>query len=402
MIELEQAVDQIIAAIASVDLDEAVAIERALGRVLAKPVVAITDQPPFDNSAMDGYAVQAPLQKGDVIDVSARIPAGVEPKPLTQGAARIFTGAVMPAGANSVVMQEQVAVLEREDGSTQIRLDVNVPSGSNVRRAGEDFNCGQTLLEVGEVLGPIELALVAAAGVSEVCVTRKPVVGVLATGDELVAPPNQLKPGQIYNSNQYFLASYVERLGAKVLVHDKCGDTLNETTEALSYLASKCDLIVTSGGASVGEEDHLKDAIRELGELDLYKIKIKPGKPVLFGRVLNVPVLGLPGNPVSSVVTAALILRPCVQRLLGQDIKPLETLSARAQFDRKPAKRREFIRAQVAVDDGQILLAHSYHSQGSGVLSSLGWATHLIDAKPEVAIKKGDEVSLIPLASLQL
>jgi len=402
MVELEKAVEQVLNSLSAIDEFEVIALDSAEGRVLAKPVIATTDQPPFANSAMDGYAVIAPLVKGDVVEVTARVPAGVSPQPLNQGAARIFTGAVMPVGANSVVMQEQVEVLQSQDGVTSIRLDVDVPLDKNVRRAGEDFTSGQALIDAGAVVGPIEIALAAAAGVSDLCVVRKPVVGVLATGDELVVPGTKLEPGQIYNSNQYFLASYIKKLGATVVVHEKCGDTLDETTSALASLAGQCDLIVTSGGASVGEEDHLKDAIRELGELNLYKINIKPGKPVLFGRVVDSPVLGLPGNPVSSVVTAALILRPCIAALLGKVGPSYETITAIAQFDRKAAKRREFMRARVELAGDNRLVARSYSSQGSGVLSSLGWATHLLDAKPGTEIKEGDEVSLIPLASMQL
>ncbi len=401
MIDLEQALANILDCIEAIDEIEEVGLDWLAGRTLAQPVLASTNQPPFDNSAMDGYAVAAPLQANSTLEVTARIAAGEVPAPLSHGCARIFTGAVMPAGANAVVMQEQVSRLSE----TQVRVEVDVDAGANVRNAGEDFSSGQVLIKAGTVMSAIDVALTAAAGRASASVVRRPRVAILATGDELVTPGDALAPGQIYNSNQFFLESYAKTLGAEVVVAEHSGDTLAETKQKLSELAATADIIVTSGGASVGEEDHLKTAIKELGELQLYKIKMKPGKPVLFGRLTSgreVPVLGLPGNPVSTVVTAALLLKPCVEKLAGKAVEKVAHHSVLSTFNRAAAKRREFIRARVEVNEEGVSIAKPYSSQGSGVLSSLGWATHLIDIEAGVEVSVGDELSVIALKDLNL
>ncbi len=374
----------------------------ALGRVLAAPVVSALDVPPADNSSMDGYALRfADLAAGAPLVVSQRIPAGVVGAALQPGtAARIFTGAQIPPGADTVVMQEQCEALAGEP--PQVRVGGPVESGQWVRRRGEDVQRGSTVLAAGQRLTPQALGLAASVGAATLQVLRRPRVALFSTGDELVMPGEPLPPGAIYNSNRFTLRALLEAGGCLVDDLGIVPDRLDATRAALRRAAEGNDLIITSGGVSVGEEDHLKPAVQAEGRLDLWQMAIKPGKPLAFGAVRRAGdgealFMGLPGNPVSSFVTFLLAVAPVLRALQGLPAALPQALPLPAGFDwPKPDKRREFLRARLG-PDGRLAL---FPNQSSGVLTSAVWADGLVDNPPGRAIAPGDTVRFLPLASL--
>ncbi len=370
------------------------------GRVLAQDLVSALQVPSFDNSAMDGYAMRAVdvPAAGSVLPVSQRIAAGSVGEALAAGtAARIFTGAPVPAGADVVVMQEECTALE--DGRVQINAAVK--PGQNIRRAGEDIALGSTIVAAGTRLTPAEMGLAASIGCATLQVARRPRVALFSTGDELVMPgdvaPHDLPAGSIYNSNRFFLRAMLQRLGCEVLDQGIVPDSYEATVAALQTAAQDCDLVLTSGGVSVGEEDHVKPAVEALGSLDLWAIAIKPGKPFAYGKVGKAHFIGLPGNPVSSFVTFALLVRPFVLRLQGvQDTAP-QAVQLRADFDWPRAdKRQEFLRARVNAQGG----LERFANQSSGVLTSVVWGDGLVDNPAGSTIARGDTVRFIPFAQL--
>ena len=370
------------------------------GRVLAQDLVSALQVPSFDNSAMDGYAMRAVdvPAAGSVLPVSQRIAAGSVGEALAAGtAARIFTGAPVPAGADVVVMQEECTALE--DGRVQINAAVK--PGQNIRRAGEDIALGSTIVAAGTRLTPAEMGLAASIGCATLQVARRPRVALFSTGDELVMPgdvaPHDLPAGSIYNSNRFFLRAMLQRLGCEVLDQGIVPDSYEATVAALQAAAQDCDLVLTSGGVSVGEEDHVKPAVEALGSLDLWAIAIKPGKPFAYGKVGKAHFIGLPGNPVSSFVTFALLVRPFVLRLQGvQDTAP-QAVQLRADFDWPRAdKRQEFLRARVNAQGG----LERFANQSSGVLTSVVWGDGLVDNPAGSTIARGDTVRFIPFAQL--
>ncbi|MCC2673898.1 MAG: moeA [Ramlibacter sp.] len=377
---------------------ESVSTFEADGRVLAEDLVSSLQVPPQDNSSMDGYAVR----RGEIADegvplpVSQRIPAGSAPQPLQPGTiARIFTGAPVPAGADAIVMQEDTEALD--DGRVRIQ---RVPSeGQWMRRSGEDITRGSTVLARGERLGPAAQGLAASIGRDRVQVARRPRVALFSTGDELVMPgqvaPEAMKPGAIYNSNRFFLRSLLLRLGCEVQDLGIVPDVREATVQALREAARTSDLILTSGGVSVGEEDHIKPAVEQLGSLDLWQIAMKPGKPFAYGRVGDAHFMGLPGNPVSSFVTFLLLVRPFLLKLQGASQLHPKALQLPAHFDlQRPDKRREFLRVRRDAQDGLEL----FPNQSSGVLTSTVWADGLVDNPGGQAIRRGDLVRFLPLA----
>ncbi len=379
---------------------ERIPTESGLGRVLATPVTSTIPVPGWDNSAMDGYAIRhADLAAQDGrLRVTQRIPAGTTGTPLEPAtAARIFTGAPVPAGTDTVVIQE---VCTRTGETVVIPLDVK--AGANIRRAGEDIQAGARVIAAGTRLAPQHLGLAASVGVAELQVHRRLRVAILASGDELAMPGAPLGPGQIYNSNRYTLRGLLQGLGCDILDLGIVADTLDDTIEALRRGAAVADLIVASGGVSVGEEDHLKPAVERLGRLDLWNIAMRPGKPVAFGRVGVTPFFGSPGNPVSLFVTCCLFARPLILHMQGVtgDLTP-RTLKLRAGFDwPKPDRRTEFHRARLETgDDGELELA-VYPTRSSAVLSSVAWAEGLIEIGPGQVIRRGDRVDFIPFANL--
>ena len=376
------------------------------GRVLLQAAVSPLQVPPQDNSAMDGYAVRAAeCVSGDaVLPVSQRIPAGTAPDALAAGSvARIFTGAPVPAGADAIVMQEDCVVLE--DGRVRIKTQPAV--GQWIRRSGEDITQGATVIEAGTRLTPAHLGLAASMGFARLPVARKPRVALFSTGDELVMPgtvaPQDMKPGSIYNSNRFFLRALLLRMGCEVTDLGIVPDHREATITALADAAIDHDVIVTSGGVSVGEEDHIKPAVQELGQLDLWQISIKPGKPFAYGRVNReygsgfAHFIGLPGNPVSSFVTFQVLVRPFLLRLQGvQNVLP-RSIAARADFVwPKGDKRREFLRVRYNERGGLEL----FRNQSSGVLTSTAWGDGVIDNPAGTTIAEGDTVRFIPFSEL--
>ncbi|MBF7731402.1 molybdopterin molybdotransferase MoeA [Pseudomonas sp. N040] len=362
------------------------------GRVLAETLVAGLDLPPWDNSAMDGYALRLADWQGEPLPVSQRILAGSAPEPLAVGScARIFTGAPLPAGADCVEMQENVELLA--DG--RVRFLQPLKARQHVRPQGQETRRGEVVLEAGTRLTPLELGLVASLGVAAVTVRRGLRVAVLSTGDELVEPGRTLGPGQIYNSNRQLLIGWLQRLGCEVLDAGILADDLAATRAALAGLHD-AELILSTGGVSVGEADFLGAALREEGELALWKLAIKPGKPLTFGHFRGVPVLGLPGNPASTLVTFGLLARPYILRRMGvRQVEPLG-FSVPAGFAwSKPGSRREYLRAQV--QSGRAVL---YPNQSSGVLRSAAWADGLVEVREHSTLSEGEAVRFIPFSEL--
>ncbi|RZL09401.1 MAG: molybdopterin molybdenumtransferase MoeA [Rubrivivax sp.] len=374
----------------------------ALGRVLAEDVVSSVDVPPLDNSAMDGYAIACPdggVAAGSLWPVGQRIAAGSVGAHLQAGtAARIFTGAPVPEGAEAVVMQEHVELTS--PGQSSIRLTHAVERGQNIRRRGEDIAAGQTVLARGAPLTPAALGVAASVGREQLAVFARPRVGVLTTGSELIMPGQPLPPGGIYNSNRHTLRGLVQASGAQSADLGIVPDDLSATRAALRDAALHHDLIITSGGVSVGEEDHLRAAVQAEGGLDFWALALKPGKPFVFGWLARPDgsralYMGLPGNPVASFVTFLLLVRPVIGVLGGQGWALPATVPMRADFDWPQAdQRREFLRARVNDQGGLSLFPH----QGSGVLTSAAWADGLVDVPPSQAIAHGDTVAFVPWA----
>ncbi|QLC74473.1 molybdopterin molybdotransferase MoeA [Pseudomonas sp. LPB0260] len=371
---------------------ERVALAEADGRVLAAPLIAGLDLPPWANSAMDGYALRLADWNGEPLPVSQRIQAGNAPGPLQPGScARIFTGAPLPAGADTVEMQENVEV----EGDGRVRFREPLRLAQNVRPQGQETRVGDHVLPAGTRLGPIELGLAASLGVAELEVRRRPRVAVVSTGDELVEPGLPLGPGQIYNSNRRLLIAWLQRLGCAVVDGGILADDLQQTRDALAAL-SAVDLILSTGGVSVGEADFLGVALREEGELTLWKLAIKPGKPLTFGRFRGAPVLGLPGNPASTLVTFGLLARPYLLRRLGvRRVEPLGFAMPAGFTWSKPGKRREYLRARL--EGGRVV---PYPNQSSGVLRSAAWAEGIAEVLEGTTLAEGDSLRFIPLSEI--
>lgn len=386
---------------------ESVSTFDADGRVLAQDVVSPLQVPPQDNSSMDGYALRSADLQGPAaapLAISQRIAAGSSGLPLVAGhAARIFTGAPIPPGADAVVMQEDCELLEPVQASDlpRVRVQGAVAPGQWIRRAGEDVTRDTVVLARGSRLSPAGLGMAASVGMDRLQLVRRPRVALFSTGDELVMPgevaPADMPPGVIYNSNRFFLRALLVRLGCDVTDLGIVADQREATVSALRTAAAHHDLILTSGGVSVGEEDHIRPAVQSLGRLDLWQIAIKPGKPFAYGQVGDAHFIGLPGNPVSSFVTFALLVRPFVLRLLGvPDVRPT-VVAARADFDwPRPDRRREFLRVRRNSRGGLDL----FGNQSSGVLTSTVWGDGLVDNPPEQAIANGDVVRFIALSDL--
>ncbi len=395
MLTVEEALARLLAQVHPITDAESVPTVAAHGRVLAQPVVSGMDVPPMDNAQMDGYAVRCAdvAAPGARLRVTQRIAAGHPGQPLEPGtAARIFTGAPVPPGADAVVMQEATVA----DGGHVTINEVPRP-GAWIRRAGFDVQRGATVLAAGHRLRPQDCGLAASVGVARLTVVRRPRVAVFFTGDELVMPGEPLPPGRIYNSNRFVLRGLLERLGCTVIDLGIVPDDYERTRRAFVEAAARADLIVTSGGVSVGEEDHVKPAVQAEGTLDLWQIAMKPGKPLAFGAVAGVPFIGLPGNPVSSFVTFLLFARPFILRRQGvEDVAP-KALPLRAEFDwPRPDKRREFLRVRVNADGALEIFAN----QNSAVLTSTCWADGLVDLPAGETIARGQIVRYLPFAEL--
>ena len=399
LLPVDEALARLLAQAAPIDAVERVSTLEAAGRVLAEPVRSGIDVPPLDNTSMDGYAVRcADLSSTDRLRLAQRIPAGSVGQPLAAGTcARIFTGAPIPPGADAVVMQEQA----QADGD-QVRFTHRPHPGEWVRRAGEDIRAGSVVLDAGAALSPQALGLAASVGAASLAVRRRPRVACFFTGNELAMPGEPLPPGGIYNSNRFVLRALLARAGCEIRDLGIVPDTLDATRDALRRAAADADLILTSGGVSVGDEDHVRPAVQAEGGIELWSIAVKPGKPLAYGHVRRAAqgrahFIGLPGNPVSSFVTFLLFVRPFLARLAGAADAAVQALPMRADFDwPRPDRRREFLRVRVNAAGGLEL----FPNQGSGVLTSTVWADGLLDNPPERPIRAGDTVRFLPFASL--
>jgi molybdopterin molybdotransferase len=397
---LDEVVSDLLERVQAVPPVELVALAQASGRVLAERVTARVNVPGHDNSAMDGYAVRVSdlASEGAWLPVALTVHAGDAPAELASGsAARIFTGAPIPAGADAVVMQERCEI----DGEG-VRINQIPERANNIRRAGEDIARGDTVLNAGQRLGPAEVGVLASVGADGVPVYRCLRVAVFSTGDELVPAGEALAPGQIHDSNGPMLAALVRGLGLEAAEVGHLPDDLNVSRQRLREAAGRVDAVVTVGGVSVGDADVVKSAVEAEGELGLWQVAIKPGKPFAFGSIGSTPFFGLPGNPVSAMVTFLLLVRPFLLRQQGvaASARPRDyPLPAGFDWSQPNAKRTEFLR--VRLRDGEAgPVAELYPHQGSGVLSSMAWADGLVRVDPGEAFAAGDRVRFIPFSAL--
>lgn len=413
MTELDDAIALILEKVMPLKEKEEVSLNNVQGRVLAQNICSTMDVPAFDNSAMDGYAlcaadltladIQAEGRAGKAFIVSQRIPAGVQGNALQKGTvARIFTGAPIPAGADVVIQQEHVIV--QDDG--HVIFTHMHPKGDNIRLAGEDIQKDAVIITAGTRMSAVHIGLAASIGQATFQVWRRPKVALFVTGDELTEPGQPLKAGGIYNSNRYVLRALLEQAGCEVSDQGIIRDSLQEVQDHLLQAAQTHDLIMTSGGVSVGEEDHVKNAVANLGKLQLWKLAFKPGKPLAFGTInrnSNVSggyawFLGLPGNPVASAVTFMVVVRAFLQKLSGQVAQIPQSVQLPANFNASSKGRREFWRVRVN-DEGNLDL---FPNQGSGVLTSMVWADGFVDVPAKTQVKVGDKVNYLPFSSFIL
>ncbi len=405
LLSMDEALDFLLNAVVVNTNTHFVSLDNSLYQVLAEDVCSTINVPDFDNSAMDGYAIN--LKEGQIntpggfsFEVIDRIPAGSIGNTLTPGhAARIFTGAPIPQGANTVIMQEECEV--SGDGNS-IETWRPLSLGENIRPMGNDIQTDDVILRAGMQLKPQDIALAASVGVAELKVFKKLKVGVFFTGDELIEPGNALNMGEIYNSNRYALVALLKQLNCEIINLGNVKDSLDSTCKALETLASDCDLIMTTGGVSVGEEDHIKPAVEKLGKLSLWRIKMKPGKPLAFGNVDNTAFIGLPGNPVSAMVTFFLFARPFIKKMQGVSHYKNQTTQVQTNFDwRRPRPRREFVR--VKLDHSTVPASASlYPKQGSDVLSSVVWADGLVEIPENNTFAQGEVLNYYSLTDLTL
>lgn len=395
MLTVDEALAQMLDAARPLTHTETVTTLEASGRVLAEDQFSKIDVPGFDNSAMDGYALHIAdfAALPDRFPVVQRIAAGSVGEPLAAGcAARIFTGAPVPPGCNAVVMQEDC----QQDGDALL-VKAKVLAGQHIRRRGEDIGSGHCILRAGTRLQPQHTALAASVGLAVLPVRKVLKVGVFFTGDELIMPGNPLPPGAIYNSNRFAIIGLLKALGCEVTDYGNVPDNLPRTMETLALAAVSNHVVVTCGGVSVGEEDHVKAAVQRLGQLNLWKIAMKPGKPLAVGNVQGAVFIGLPGNPVSAFVTFCLLARPLLLRSMGAEGVTPARMALPAAFNwPKADRRREFLRARLN-SVGQVEL---YPQQGSGVMTSLVWADGLVDLPANTTVAEGDIVQFLPLSAL--
>ena len=395
LLSVDEALAALLASAKPVAGVEQVPTMNAVGRVLAQSQTSTMNVPPMDNSAMDGYAVRlADLSApGTRLKVAQRIPAGSVGKSLAPGtAARIFTGAPVPPGADAIVMQEYCSM----DGEDVLVRKIP-KKGEWIRLVASDIRKGGTVLAAGKRLLPQDTGLAASVGIKALPVYRKLRLGLFFTGDELVMPGDPLPPGRIYNSNRFTLNGLAAAFGCEVRDYGIVPDRLDTTREVLRRAAAENDVIVTSGGVSVGDEDHVKPAVEAEGSLLMWRIAMKPGRPLAFGRVSDAAFIGLPGNPVSSFVTFLIFVRPFLLKTQGQTETAPRAIDARADFDwPKPDARREFLRVKWNAQGGLDL----YSTQDSAVLTSTAWADGLLDNPAGHAIRKGDRVRFLPYSEL--
>ena len=391
---VDEVVDQLLGLVETTGKSELRTIDKALNCCAAKDIQSPINVPPADNSAMDGYAIayaDANLQSS--YRVSGRIPAGYVGSRLEPGTvARIFTGAEIPVGADTVVMQENT-----ELSGDEVKLLSLPDQYDNVKSKGQDIQSGSFIIRKGGLLSARTLSLVASVGVAEIEVATPLRIAIMSTGDELVEPGNPVAPGQIYNSNRYALSAMLRNMGMEVVDLGIVADTPEATEQALLKAASMADCILTSGGGSVGEEDHVKAAVEKLGKLELWKLAIKPGKPLAYGEVEGVPFFGLPGNPVSTFVTFHIVARQYLLAMQGlSDYEPF-CVTGVSDFSFNGGGRREYLRVQIQNNEGQTMLS-KFINQGSGIMTSVVWADALAMVEAGQVVKPGDRLTIYPLA----
>lgn len=399
MIDVDTALQRLLYAARPVQAQEQVSILDALGRTVAEDITSTIDVPGYDNSAMDGFAVRSSdiKEPGTRLRVAQRIAAGSTGEPVEPGtAARIFTGAPIPPGADAVVMQENCAVSDDE-----VVINQAVEPGLNIRPRGNDMAMGEVAIAAGTRLGPQHLSLAAGVGVDKVKVYRKLRAAILYTGDEIIEPGRPLGPGQIYNSNRYALRGLLQAIGVDLVLDRHVEDSFEATRSAFAEAAAQADMIISSGGVSVGGEDHVKPAIEAEGRLDLWKIAMKPGKPLAFGSIGDATVFGLPGNPVSVFVTFLLFVRPYLLKMQGCRDYEVKTMPVRAGFDwTKAGVRREFARARIHGTTNGNIEATLFPRQGSDVSSSVAWADAFVVIPEHKTVERGDIVEYLGLKTL--
>ncbi len=371
---------------------EHITLDAALHRVLAKEIVSTVAVPPFDNSAVDGYAVRLETLTSRTVPVSQRIPAGLAPQPLAPGtAARIFTGACIPENADAVIMQEQCQL-----AGDQVQLPETIAQSQNIRPAGQDISINQVILKKGRKLQPQDLGLIASIGQPQVEVYRRLKVSVVSSGDELVEPGTPLQSGQIYNSNRFVMKGLLKAAGYEPVDHGIMLDDFRQTEEQLLELANRADVIITTGGVSVGEEDHIKNVVEKHGALKLWRLAIKPGKPFAYGTVGETPLLGLPGNPGAVFVTFCILANSFLRA--SQGMTDNQPVAAKYPIDfpvLKPGKRREYLRVKLI--EGQL---KQYPNQSSGVLSSASWGDGLAVIPEHQTLEVGTPVDYLSFKEL--
>jgi len=402
LMSVDEALEFLLDASVTTEKKESVSLDNSLSRILAFDIHSTINVPGFDNSAMDGYAIALSdnqlLENNLSFNIVDRIPAGSTGNELNKGcAARIFTGAPIPKGANTVIMQEECEV--SEDG-VQITIARAIKLNENIRPTGNDIVEDDVILSSGKQIQPQDISLASSVGVGELIVYKKIKVGVFFTGDELVEPGTPLSSGKIYNSNRYALVALLRQVGCEVINLGNIKDKFSATCEALETLESQCDLIMTTGGVSVGEEDHVKPAVESLGEINLWKIRMKPGKPLAYGKVRQTPFIGLPGNPVSSFVTFCIFSLPFIKKMQGNNNYQSKIIKVKANFECKRAKpRREYARARIDYSESTPV-ATLYPKQGSDVMSSIVWADGLVEIPENKTFESGELLNYYPLSEL--
>ena len=393
-INVEECINKLLAQPLKLPATVATDLLEARDRVLAEDVVSDIDVPPADNSAMDGYAIRASdLDSTNSLPIDQRIQAGDEPKTLIRNtAARIFTGAEIPSGADTVVMQENCIV-----DSNLVSFNETILAGSNIRRQGQDIASGSVVVKKGQRLRAQELGLLASIGLTKANTYQPLKIAIVNTGNELIEPGQALKKGQIYNSNRFLLDGILNGWGFDVTHCEIVADNFSSTKEALKKISQSNDIVITTGGVSVGEEDHIKPAVEALGAIDLWKVAIKPGKPFAFGHIQDTPFIGLPGNPASVFATLLILARPFLlkQQGLNADNWQANVLNSTANFDKKISNREDYLRARYS--DGKVDI---YPNQSSGVLSSASWGNCFVKQSVGETIRQNQNASILLYSDL--